>query len=111
MREREDLVQAMSGELEGKQRKKKESLSRKGWEEAPQQQLQLQVEEARARLQALEKEVSEVEGSATDEAPHPSSDPPQTPARKFFKTPRSPPVYRSSVSPSPQKKRSPLTAR
>ena len=111
VREREDLVQAMSGELEGKQRKKKESLSRKGWEEAPQQQLQLQVEEARARLQALEKEVSEVEGSATDEAPHPSSDPPQTPARKFFKTPRSPPVYRSSVSPSPQKKRSPLTAR
>ena len=119
VREREDLVQAMSGELEGKQRKKKESLSRKGWEEAPQQQLHLQVEEARARLQALEKEVSEVEGSATDEAPHPSSDPPQTPARKFFKTPRSPQVYRSSVSPSPQKKgsvgaqakRSPLTAR
>ena len=119
VKEREELVQAMSRELEGKQRKKKESLTMKGSDEAPQQQLQVQVEEARARLQALEKEVSEVKGSAPDEAAHPPSDPPQTPARKFFKTPRSSPVYRSSVSPSPQKKgsvgaqvkRSPLITR
>ena len=92
--DREATIKAKSKQL-AKLERTNESASKKL--EADNRQLAQEVSEARAALRALE----DLRRSQASHQPPVSS---PAPARRFFKTPRPSPQYRSCISPSPKKK-------
>ena len=116
IQEKERLLQNKMKELQENQKKKPEVSSIVENLEISNEELLQEVTKARSELQSLEDELSlKLAGAGAGPDPDPaslaaafipeeSSSSSLTRRPRFFKTPRSPPVYSSPLSPSPRKK-------